>query len=124
MFDINRFLFTAMKYSPHLFINHRQELIIVPTKNIYFRLDNIETEKDLQIKIFEWLSRPACKGVGNYWQSRIRKIINEYLKTQFSTEDFELIYTRLGNGVNRELCEKFVTSGFDLSVLEDRKGEE
>lgn len=29
------------------------------------------------------------------------------------------IYTNLGNGINHELCMKFVKSGYDLKVIEE-----
>lgn len=29
------------------------------------------------------------------------------------------IYTNLGNGINHELCMKFVQSGYDLKVIEE-----
>lgn len=31
----------------------------------------------------------------------------------------EYIYTNLGNGINHELCMKFVMSGYDLKVIEE-----
>lgn len=31
----------------------------------------------------------------------------------------EYIYTNLGNGINHELCMKFVKSGYDLKVIEE-----
>lgn len=31
----------------------------------------------------------------------------------------EHIYTNLGNGINHELCMKFVKSGYDLKVIEE-----
>ena len=32
----------------------------------------------------------------------------------------DLIYTYLGNDVNRKLCVKFIKSGFDMNVLKER----
>lgn len=31
----------------------------------------------------------------------------------------QYIYTNLGNGINHELCMKFVKSGYDLKVIEE-----
>lgn len=113
------FMILVQDASPKAFINTRNELILVPTKNIYFSLKDVESKKDITIKIFHWLSRDACKGVGSYWEKRIRKIINNYLQTDFSCEDFELIYTQLGNAINPKLTNKFIESEYDLEVLDD-----
>lgn len=43
--------------------------------------------------------------------------INKYLGTNFNTDDWNLIYTKLGNNINRPLTERFVASGYDLNVL-------
>lgn len=124
MYDIRSFMSIASVYSPKVFINERLELIVVPSKNIFFRLSDVRNEKDLKIKILTWLSRSACKGVGVYWETRIRKIINSYLDTSFEKKDFELIYQKLGNGVNPELCKKFIENGYDLACLDDTNLEE
>ena len=34
-------------------------------------------------------------------------------------EEIEYIYTNLGNGINHELCMKFVKSGYDLGVIDE-----
>lgn len=117
--EITKFMNCVSAYSPQVFINERFELIVIPSKNIYFRLEDVESKRDLQVKILTWLSRAACKGVGSYWETRMRKIINIYLNTNFDKKDFSLIYTRLGNGVNPDLCHRFIDTNFDLSVLED-----
>jgi hypothetical protein len=36
----------------------------------------------------------------------------------------EYIYTYLGNGIRRELCMKFVQSGYDLGVIDEGLREE
>ena len=41
------------------------------------------------------------------------------LDTHFTPEEIEYIYTNLGNGINHELCMKFVKSGYDLKVIEE-----
>lgn len=117
MYDIRPFMIKASVYSPKIFINERLELIVVPSKNIYFKISDIANEKEWAMKILTWLSRSACKGVGTYWEKRMRKIINSYLNTFFDKDDFSLIYQKLGNGVNPLLCEKFIDSGYDLAVL-------
>ena len=43
--------------------------------------------------------------------------INKFLGTNFTAEDMELIYTRLGNGINRPLCERLVDFEYSIDVL-------
>lgn len=51
--------------------------------------------------------------------------INKLLDTKFTRDDIELIYTYLGNGIQHDLCLRFVVSGYDLEVLrEDEKKQE
>lgn len=121
--EISKFIGFVTEISPKAFINRRNELILVPTKNIYFSLEGVESERDITTKIFHWLSRPAHKGVGSYWERRIRFIINNYLQTNFSRNGFDLIYTTLGNAINPDLTEKFIDSNYDLHVLEQEKND-
>ncbi|MEG7636859.1 hypothetical protein SQQ66_00470 [Enterococcus casseliflavus] len=117
--EVLKFIGFVTEISPKAFINRRNELILVPTKNIYFNLNGVESKRDITVKIFHWLSRPAHKGVGSYWENRIRAIVNNYLQTDFNRDDFDLIYTKLGNATNPELTEKFIDSDYDLKVLEE-----
>ena len=112
-----KFVAIARKYSPSCFINTSFELIIEPKNNIYFRLEDIETELDFKCKVIAWLSRPSCKGVSKAWQKKFRAIVNEYLETDFSEDDMHEIYTYLGNDCNRQKTIKFIESDYDFSVL-------
>lgn len=49
------------------FINHNNEIILEPRNNVYFRLDEVETELDFKCKMFAWVSRPIAKGLNKYW---------------------------------------------------------
>jgi hypothetical protein len=106
---------------PNAFINTKNELILEPKNNVYFSLGDVETSLDFNCKMIAWVSRPACKGTSPYWQKKITYALNEFLGTKFSNQDLMLIYTKLGNDIKRSLCEKFVSSGYDLSML--REGE-
>lgn len=114
-----RFMDIAKKHSPKCFINNHNELIVVPTNNTYFRLEDVETELDLKCKVLAWLSRPSCKGVSAYWQKRIRAIVNEFLGAEFTFDEMMEIYTYLGNDINREKTIKFIESNYDLNMLKD-----
>lgn len=114
---IKNFMQLVVKHSPHCFINSRFELIIEPKHNIYFLLDDIETELDLKCKVIAWLSRPSIKGISEYWQIRIRALFNEFLGTSFTYSQMEQIYTYLGNGINKGKCIEFINANYDLSLL-------
>jgi hypothetical protein len=114
---VSKFMKVVQKHSPSCFINHNFELIVEPRNNIYFRLEDVEDEFILKCKVLAWLSRPSCKGVSNYWQKRIRAIVNDLLGTNFTEDEMMEIYTYLGNDCNREKTEKFIKSNYDFSVL-------
>lgn len=106
------------------FINHINELILIPKTNLYFSLHDVESEADLKCKVLEYCSRDAVKSMpyssnrNNYiYQNNVRKKINIFLNTNFTREDMELIYQRLGNGIRHELTVKFVMSNYDLYIL-------
>jgi len=115
---VKEFLAVVRKHSPKCFINTQMEIIVEPKNNIYFRLEDVSDKAQMKYKVIAWLSRPACKGTSNYWQYRIRNIVNEYLGTNFDLEQMEAVYTRFGNGCNRDLCIQFIESDYDLSLLE------
>lgn len=103
------------------FINQNWELILVPKHNVYFRLEDVETAEEFNCKIIAWCSRPAIKGVPKQTQNKIRKGLNEYFGLSFEWGDWDLVYTKLGNGCNEGLCKEFVRSGYDLGVLKEKK---
>ncbi len=105
---------------PLLFVNRQNELIIHPKRNTYFRLDDVETERDLKAKILEWLSREACKSISLESQRYHLNGINSFLGTDFTQEEMYEIYTYLGNAVNHEKTLRFIDSGFDLNELTRR----
>ena len=115
--ELLKLLGCIKSHSPKCFINHNNELIVVPSWNIYFGLNSVKSPLDLKCKVVEWLSRPSCKGVSNYWQKRVRAIFNDYLGTDFNKSEMSRIYTYLGNAVKRQLTIKFIESGCDLNVL-------
>lgn len=114
---IKNFIKIVGRYSPNCFINSNLELIIEPKNNIYFRLEDIKTELELKCKVIAWLSRPSSKGVSEYWQKRIRGIVNEFLGTNFTLDEMGEIYTYLGNDCDRDKCVRFIESNYDLAML-------
>jgi hypothetical protein len=99
------------------FINQRNELILEPKKNVYFRLDNINNDLELKCKVLEFVSRYCIKGSNKYWYRYFTERLNEFLHNDFDKIDLEIIYTRLGNNCNRKLCIEFIESGYDFEVF-------
>lgn len=111
---------------PNSTINYNGEFIAEVKTNQYFNLQSCSTEKDVQCKVLEWLSRSACKTEpyrsekkNNELHKFMRDGINQFLGTDFSEEDMEKIYTHLGNAVNRMKTVAFIDSGYDMKVLEE-----
>lgn len=107
------------------FINYNFELILIPKLNVSFMLENIKSDVEFKCKILEWVSRPASKACPykrNYLNIKYRQDIlnniNKVLDTHFSEKEIDLIYTKLGNGIKRDLAIKFVLSDYDLKLLE------
>jgi hypothetical protein len=114
------YLKAILPFFPTACMYKEKELIIEPKNNLYILADNIKPGLDFNCKILEWCSRSCCKGLSDYWQKYMRRGINSYFKQTWSKNDYDIIYTRLGNGVNRKLCVDFIMSGFDLKVLNNK----
>ena len=103
---------------PNSFINQSNEIILEPKNNVYFRLEDVDTDLDFKCKMFAWVSRPIAKGLSNHWSSKVLRSFNELMDTSFTKKDMYIIYDRLGNDVNRELTLRFIESGYDLTILD------
>ena len=120
----------ALKCLHGSFINHNNEIILIPKFNVYTLLDDVKTDNDFKAKLCEWFSRDCCcalrysqnKRLERYYQENI-EAFNFICGTNFTKEQVEQIYTKLGNGIKHELTKKFVKSGFDLSVIADHPTE-
>lgn len=113
------------KSFPQGFINTYGEFIAYPRTNLYFNLATCENLLDIKCKVLEWFSRDASKAIpfrsdwrNEEYQSTIRNGINDFLGTNFSSEEMLTIYCALGNRINHDLTVKFVNSGYDMAVLE------
>lgn len=128
---INKRVRELMMLFPGSFINGEEELILDKKSNLYFSVKRVETEQDLYRKVLSWCSRDACKTepfrskANNLeYQNRVRNSLNEFLNVSYDCNEWMLIYTYLGNGVNDALCDKFIQSGFDMRVIKDHDEEE
>lgn len=113
-----------LKSFPGSFINENGEFIPERSGVSCFNLANCQSSGKIKCKVLEWCSRAAFKSEPYQSKKKNRELrrfmlkgINRFLDTDFSEEDMEQIYAKLGNGCNRPLCEKFVMSGYDMEVL-------
>lgn len=113
-----------MNCFPNSFINSKGEFIAHREANEYFNLDNCNDELEVKCKVLAWFSRGAHKTApfGKRKNEIFHKFmldgINSFLGTDFTSEDMDLIYTYLGNDVNRDLTIKFINSGYDMAVID------
>lgn len=121
------YVFEVMKQFPGSFINHNNELILIPKVNLYIRLEDVNTPTELKYKLLEWCSRDcscALRYSQNWRNARyhddVLARVNKCLGTNFTRDEMELIYERLGNRCNHKLTMKFVSSGYDMKILERR----
>lgn len=117
---------TALKRLKGSFINHNNEIILIPKYNVYTLLDDVQTDEDFKVKLCEWFSRDCCcalrysqkKRLEKYWQENT-DAFNFICGTNFTVDDMNNIYTFLGNGIKHTLAQEFVKNGFDLSVIDN-----
>ena len=83
-----------------------------------FSLKDVTNETQLKAKILEWLTRTAIKAVSPKERKLHFEGINKLLGTNFTLEEMTDIYTYLGNGINHDLCVKFVESGYDMTMIQ------
>ena len=93
---------------PKAIMNLQLELIVYPARNITVPLSGVDTMNELNARILEWCSREACKSYSSASQKYCLNGINKFFTTEFSREGMEYIYTYLGNGINHDLCLRFV----------------
>ena len=115
-----------MQAFPGSFINRNGEFIASKRENEYICLENCTTEREVQCKVLEYLSRGACKtepyrtdAANDRFHARMRDGINRFLGTKFTHDNMWVIYDQLGNGVDRSLTLLFINSGYNMSVLKD-----
>lgn len=102
------------------FINQYEELILHKKWNIYFLLESIESELHFDYKMLSWLSYRIAshhfKKTSKESMWAMQKL-NRWFRYEFDYDDMQKIYSKLGNGCNQALGFRFITSGFDMSLL-------
>jgi hypothetical protein len=112
-------------------INHNGEFIAYRRGEAYFNISTCADETEIKCKVLEWLSRAAYKTAPFDSERENKKMwafiqygINKYLGTSFTADDFDEIYTYLGNRCNHAKTIRFIESGYDLNVLHEPPKEE
>lgn len=103
---------------PQSFVNMQNELVFSLRADSGFSLKDVTNETQLKAKILEWLTRTAIKAVSPKERKLHFEGINKLLGTNFTLEEMTDIYTYLGNGINHDLCVKFVESGYDMTMIQ------
>lgn len=101
------------------FINSSNELILVPRRNAFFRLEGVTTKKELQRKLLSFfpyyiVSAEKEKHLNEYLYN-----LNTVLGTNFSFKDILLIESKFSEGSNEELAYTFIDSNFNLTLLKE-----
>lgn len=106
------------------FVNDNGEFIAYQRANEYFILRDCETELDVKCKVLEWFSRGAFKTQrfdtdreNDEFHAFMLSGINQFLGTEFTEDDMEVIYTYLGNACNHEKTIAFIETGYIMTVL-------
>lgn len=109
----------ALQYAfPKAIMNLRLELIVYPARNTTVPLYGADTLDELNARIIEWCSREACKSYSSASQKYHLNGINQFCGTIYTRTSMDYIYTYLGNGINHDLCLRFVGEmGFNLNKL-------
>jgi len=102
------------------FIYRDEELILHKKWNVYFRLDDIFSKNDFDYKLLSYCSyycadnhfKKTSKECKHFWYK-----MNRWFRKDFTYEEIQLIYQKLGSGSNRDLGNDFIESGLDFSVL-------
>ena len=103
---------------PQSFVNMQNELVFSLRTDSGFSLKDVTDETQLKAKILEWLTRTAIKAVSPKERKLHFEGSNKLLGTNFTLEEMTDIYTYLGNGINHDLCVKFVESGYDMTMIQ------
>lgn len=113
------------------FINDNEDFVAVLKykgrfANEYFHIPLCHNALEVKCKVLEQFSRACYKTsighnrIDNEFHQYMRNCVNQYLRTQFTEQDFDIIYTCLGNGVHRNLTIQFIESAFNLKELESQ----
>lgn len=122
--NLQRALERLKKNFPLSFINESNELILLPAKNVYLNLNRIKTFEDLCCRVICSLSREIAnsnyysrEGKNIWYRQDMQERIENSIGYSLTTDDWEYIYTFLGNDLRPDLTREFVELDFDMDYL-------
>jgi hypothetical protein len=102
------------------FIHNNEELILNKKWNVYFRLQDIETQSDFDYKILSYLSYYTASHHFSFRSAQCKWALHKlirWFRKDFSIDEMQIIYQKIGTGANKPLGIKFIESGFDINIL-------
>jgi len=112
------------------FLHMKEELILHKKWNIYFRIViDLWPEKgsrpitpiEFDYKLLSYLSFYTASNHQTKGSAKCKwawNRINRWFRNEFSYEDLQTIYQKLGCGANMSLGIEFIKSGFNMGILE------
>ena len=102
------------------FIYNKDELILHKKWNIYFRIDDIFDSNDFSYKLLSYCSfycasnhfKKTSKECKYIWNK-----LNRWFRKDFTYDELQLIYIKIGSGANRSIGNKFIESNLDFDIL-------
>ena len=110
------------------FLYRGEELILHKKWNVYFRLDTASYERKhrkITAEEFDYKLLSFCSfycAENHFKKSSVHckyfwNKINRWFRKDFTYEELQRIYTKIGTGSNRVIGLEFIKSGFNMEVL-------
>ena len=102
------------------FIYNQNELILHKKWNIYFIVDNIESNDDFNYKMLSYCSFYCASNHFKRNSKECKYIwdrLNRWFRKDFTYDELQLIYRKFGNGANRKLGNEFIKQNLDFNLI-------
>ena len=104
------------------FLYREAELILHKKWNVYFRIDDLTDHYDFDYKLLSYCSfyvadnhfKKGSKECKYFW-----RLLNRWFRREFTYEELQLMYRRLGKGANRKLGNEFIKDDLDFTLIDD-----
>lgn len=96
------------------------ELILHRKWNIYFLLSDLTKPSEFDYKLLSYLSfYTAAHHYGQKTKQCLwaRNRLNRWFRREFTHDELQIIYQKIGCGANRPLGVKFIEGGLDMGIL-------
>lgn len=109
-------------------INSCGELMLSYKHNVFIQLNDVSNKKDFGLKLLVWLSQYttffesiSADVESKSFSGSVLKAIKYITGKEFSVSDYMLIHEVIGQGLNKELAQKFKEQDFDIKVLMEHR---